>query len=542
MDIGEVNAYQSVYGFIRESRSTHHAKNAMIYFGKRWSFDEFFSLIGQARTALRELGLKRGDVLTLQLPNIPQNVILFYAAAAENIILDIIHPLTPLKQCVESMKDTGSSILVTSDNVLSKNEDKGVYGDIKIVYCRVGGFVGLAKRAAINIKSGIKAFLPSYTDLDKMILKRREYQGSDNGTDDYPCCILHSGGTTAVPKKIELSHHALNRMVQRKEYYIKGVDLSDRVCLSVLPSFHGFGLCMNVHTSASLGMTQLVVPKFRAKEAVRLINKYKVYMVNGVPAIFYGLMKVKSFGVKTASSVERCFVGGDNVSDALIKRFNKQVTGDENKRVMFQGYGMTECVAVCALNVPEFYREGTVGRAIPEVDIEVIADGVVQPRGTEGELCVSGDILMNEYFNDSTATQNAKVYVGDKRFIKTGDWGVVDNDGYIRFKQRIKHVILRKGVNIFPAEVENVIGQLPYVEKCCVVGKIKGNENTQTVYAYVKLRDKALRTEQTKEDIKNYVAKHLIRYAVPETVIFTAVFPRTPVGKIDTKYFENRDD
>lgn len=80
------------------------------------------------------------------------------------------------------------------------------------------------------------------------------------------------------------------------------------------------------------------------------------------------------------------------------------------------------------------------------------------------------------------------------------------------------------------------------MEKCCVVGKIKGNENTQTVYAYVKLRDKNLRTEETKEEIKKYAAKHLIRYAVPETVIFTATFPRTPVGKIDTKYFENRND
>ncbi len=542
MRIEDVNAFQSVYGFIRDSKATHSARKAMIYCGRTIDFPAFFSLIEKARTALRSFGLKKGDVITLQLPNIPQNVIIFYAAAAENLVLDIIHPLTPLRQTAESMKETGSRFLVTSDNVLLRGDEKFFASDIKIAFCRISAYAKGLKKLVIRFKTGGTKLLGGFIDFDRLISVSEECGDEDRGSDDVPCCILHSGGTTAQPKKIVLSHHALNCMIQRRHYIVSGTDLSDKVCLSVLPSFHGFGLCMNVHASSALGMTQLIMPKFRSREAVRLIKKYKAFMLSGVPAIFYGLMKVRSFDPRHAGSLKRCFVGGDNVSDALVRRFNKCVTGSEDERVMFQGYGMTECVAVCALNVPDGYREGTVGRAIPGVDVEVVRDGKIMPRGTEGELCVAGNILMNGYFKDEEGTANAEVFVDGKRFIRSGDWGLVDEDGFVRFKQRIKHVIMRKGVNVFPAEVENVIGSLPYVEKCCVVGKIKGNENTQTVYAYVKLRDKNFRTEETKEEIKKYAAKHLIRYAVPETVIFTATFPRTPVGKIDTKYFENRND
>lgn len=542
MKIEDVNAYQSVYGFILDSQSVYKSEKALIYLGRTVSTDGFHALIRKARTALRSFGLKKGDIMTLQLPNIPQNVVLFYAASAENITLDIIHPLTPLKQSAESMKETGSKLLVTSDNVLLRGDERFFDSDVRVAYCRIGEFAGGIKKLMLALKSKGKADLAEFIDLDKLIRESEECVDPDRGSDDYPCCILHSGGTTDTPKKIVLSHHALNCLIKRKEYLGKGINTSDKVCLSVLPSFHGFGLCMNLHLSTSLGMTQLLMPKFRSREAVKLIKKYKVFLLNGVPAIFYGLMKVKSFNPRSASSLKRCFVGGDNVSDAMVARFNKCVTGNDKDRVLFPGYGMTECVAVCALNVPEFYREGTVGKAIPGVDVEVIKDGKILPRGSEGELCVAGDILMDGYYNDPEATENAEVFVDGKRFIKSGDWGVVDGDGYIRFKQRIKHVIMRKGVNVFPAEVENVIGMLPYVEKCCVVGKIKGHENTQTVYAYVKLRDKNLRSEETAEAIKKFASQHLIRYAVPEKVIFTATFPRTPVGKIDIKYFENRDD
>jgi len=541
-EINLMNADRNVYAFIKEAYSCHKADDAFIFYGKRMTFEAFHSLVGKARTFLRDIGAKAGDIITLCLPNIPQNAIVFYAAAAENIIVDIIHPLTPMRQIAESMTETGSRILVICDLNL-KREDSSVLGHgCVVVYARISRYMDFAHKVGYAFTKGVLEARKEWYSLDREIVIRESTDDISYCSTQYPCCILHSGGTTSLPKKIELSHKAVNRVVQRKQYYLKDLDLKNKVLYSVLPTFHGFGLCMNLHISMTYGMTQVLITKFKSKEAVKLIKKYKVDFINGVPSIFYALVKRKEFTPKTAGSINRCFVGGDNVSGELIRRFNKAVSGDENNMKLFEGYGMTEVVAVCAVNTPEYYKLGTSGRAIPDVRIEVIQGGVIQPRNTEGELCISGDTLMNGYYHDKEHTDNAVITVDGLRWMKSGDWGFVDEEGFVHFRQRIKHVIMRKGVNIFPSEVEDVINRLPFVEKCCVVGKIRGNENTQTVYAYVKLKDKLMRSDETRKAICEHAEKYLIRFAVPEVVVFTANFPKTAIGKVDVKYFENRND
>lgn len=540
--IQDINPQQSVYAFIKEAYNYHKAKTAIIYYGRSISFTKYFKLIERFATGLASIGVKRGDKVTVCLPNIPQNCISFYALSMIGAISNIVHPLMPNSEIERSMRSMGSKVLITSDSVLVKGKiDEGI-----VVWCGVSDFMDVFHKIGYSVMRRKERFSPlrryiSFFQLLKIGKNKNNVKPVDLSGNEC-ACIMHSGGTTGESKLVLHSHVALNRMICKKEYFLKGVKLAGLASYTVLPTFHGFGLCMNTHISSAYALKQIMAVKFNPKEAVKWIKKYKVNYINGVPSIFYALLKQKGFNRKTAISIDRCYVGGDNVTENLIYRFNEKVSGDKKCMKLFEGYGLTEMIAVCMLNTPECYKVGTGGKAIPGCACEVIIDDIIQPRGVEGEIYVSGDIMMMCYYNDIEGTQRVVKMINGVKWLKTGDWGYVDEDGFLHFKQRVKHVIIRKGANVFPCEIEDIINRLDYVKQCCVVGKYINKEDSQTIYAYVNLMDKNMRNEKTVEAIKKYVSENAVKFAVPEKVIFTKKFPRTIIGKIDIKYFENRPD
>ena len=337
------------------------------------------------------------------------------------------------------------------------------------------------------------------------------------------------------PKTVAVSNAALNRTASKTDFYVSGIDLKGKCMYSVLPCFHGFGLSMNLHLGLLFGMKQIMVAKFDAKQAVRLIKKHRVNIINGVPTIFNALLKQEGFNRKSASSLIRCFVGGDSVPASLVDSFNIAVTGSEENHVLFCGYGLTETIAVCAVNTPEFYRENSCGKSVTNSRCEVIADGKIRERGTEGELCITSDAMMQYYLGDEAATASAIQEHDGKLWIHTGDWGTVDKDGYIFFKQRMKHIIIRKGENIFPSEIEAAINQLDFTEQCCVVGRTNPKSATQFVCAYVRTKDGCKNDAETVMKIKKKVELSVAKFAVPEKIVFVDSFPKTAIGKIDAK-------
>lgn len=540
MQIQDIDPGKSVYSFIEEARELHKARVAIIYYGTRISFGKYFDHIRRFASGLRKAGVKKGDTVTLCLPNIPQNCIAFYAVALIGGVSNIIHPLMPVEEIKGSMKRAGSKVLIASDSVLVKGEIR----EAEVIWCSVSDYMDPAHKVAYAFITRKNKFRPlkNYRHFNEILRTGSRDIKAEELTGEECAVIMHSGGTTGTPRLVLHSHKALNSMMKKKECFLKGIDLAGKSAYTVLPSFHGFGLCMNTHISSTYAVRQIMAVKFNPKEAVRWIKKYRIQFINGVPAIFNALIKLKKFNKKTAGSIDRCYVGGDNVPDELIKRFNFAVTGDENKMKLFEGYGLTEMIAVCMLNTPEEYKLHTVGKAIPGCRCEIIKDGRVLPRGEEGEVYVGGDVMMIGYFEGKGKSSLPLVEADGEKWLNTGDWGYVDEEGYLHFKQRVKHVIIRKGVNVFPSEIEEIINRLDYVKQCCVVGKQRGDDGSQTVYAYVCLMDRNLRTEKTAEAIKQYVSRYAVKAAVPEKIVFTAKFPRTIIGKIDVKYFEDRPE
>ncbi|MDD4290850.1 MAG: class I adenylate-forming enzyme family protein [Clostridia bacterium] len=526
---------KNAYAYIADCNRGKMSAQALDFYGRKFSYQKLFGLIELCSNGLSELGVGRNSVVTLCLPNIPQHIIAFYAVNRLNAICNIIHPLTPVETVKEDMKKLGSKYLIASDTVLGHSRCT----DITVIYCKVNAMMGAFKKAAYRFmdKSHFKAYRNYIDFLSLLSKKHKSYKFVETDEYDHPCCYLHSGGTTGQPKTIVIGNGALNSLADNVSWYLCDFDRSAFSVYSVLPMFHGFGLGINIHTTLSVGSKQYLIAKFNPNEAVKMVADKKVNMINGVPSLFRSLLSCKAYRKGSLSNLKLCFMGGDTFTKEFVDKFNAEVTGSSDKRVLYVGYGLTEVIAICAMNNPFHYKDGSCGTAPEGFYVETFADGKMLERGMNGEICVSGATLMLEYKDDKKATDEVIFEYDGKRWLRTGDYGYVDKDGFLFFIQRMKHIIVRKGVNIFPSEVEAVINQLDFVKKSCVMGVDTVNQ-TQKVRAYVQLNENLELTDEIKDyythTICESVKKKLVRYAVPEEIVYVDGFPRTKVGKIDT--------
>ena len=533
----------SVYEMLANSASKYPSYTAVNYYGNKISYQDLVSETEKCAAALKSAGCGQGDHVAVILPNLPQAVMLFYACSRIGAICDMIHPLSAVNELKTYIESSDAKYIFAFEDVLS---NLAFLADSNRKICSVSASDYLPSLARIGFRlqsrhdkaagsyEGFKTFISSgEKDLD--ILSGVAYTDQDE-----PCAMLYTGGTTGKNKGVLLTSRNFNYTA------IEAIDscaclLPGDKLLAVLPVFHGFGLGVGVHTVMAYGGTSVLLPIFKLKRFLKLIEKYKPEVIAGVPAI-YGAMIANDMDVDM-SFVKLVISGGDRLPPEMQRDFNALLRRHGSKAVIRQGYGLTECLSGVCLMPPGCTKENCLGLPYKDNDIMIVdpdTDESCEP-GAKGEIIISGPSVMKGYFAESEETDAAlKVRSDGRIWLYTGDAGHKDEEGYVFFDARIKRMIVSNGYNIYPSVIEDLICSVEGVRECAVAGvpdELRG-EICKAFIVYDSVSEDA-NTEVLKQ-VKDKLSANVSKFALPKAYITMESLPRTALGKIDHETLANK--
>ena len=531
----------SMYEALKEVVLKYESRTAINYFGKKLSYREFLNLIDKAALAFRSQGVRRGDIVTICMPNTPEAMVAFYAINKIGAISNMIHPLSGEVEIKEYLTSTNSVMLVMIDVCYDKVKniikDTSVYKTI-VVSARdsMPFFTGLGYQISQGFKIKGPTKSEAYLYWNDFLKKASGYNNllDIKISRDDPAVILHSGGTTGKPKGIILSNGNFNALTEQAKIVFNDVEVGDRV-LGIMPIFHGFGLGVSTIGPFILGCELIMVPQFNAKKFDKLLEKYKPNVIFGVPTLYEALAGTKN-DYLDLSGLKYAISGGDSLSRNLIKRVNDYLSSHNAKIKISQGYGMTESLAAVALSYGEAYREDSIGIPFPGNYIKIVTPETQEevPYGEDGEICISGPTVMLGYLdNEKETNEMLQIHKDGMIWLHTGDIGMMDSNGILYYKQRLKRLIISSGYNIYPSHIEEVIEGHPSVLKCSVIG-IPHPYKVEVPKAFIVLKND-YNPLTVKASIKEYCKKNLASYAIPKEFEFRKSLPKTLIGKVDFK-------
>ena len=528
----------SMYEALKEGVLKYESRTAINYFGKKLSYREFLNLIDKAALAFRSQGVRRGDIVTICMPNTPEAMIAFYAINKIGAISNMIHPLSGEVEIKEYLTSTNIVMIdVCYDKVKNIIKDTSVYKTI-VVSARdsMPFFTGLGYQISQGFKIKGPTKSEAYLYWNDFLKKASGYNNllDIKISRDDPAVILHSGGTTGKPKGIILSNGNFNALTEQAKIVFNDVEVGDRV-LGIMPIFHGFGLGVSTIGPFILGCELIMVPQFNAKKFDKLLEKYKPNVIFGVPTLYEALAGTKN-DCLDLSGLKYAISGGDSLSRNLIKRVNDYLSSHNAKIKISQGYGMTESLAAVALSYGEAYREDSIGIPFPGNYIKIVTPETQEevPYGEDGEICISGPTVMLGYLdNEKETNEMLQIHKDGMIWLHTGDIGMMDSNGILYYKQRLKRLIISSGYNIYPSHIEEVIEGHPSVLKCSVIG-IPHPYKVEVPKAFIVLKND-YNPLTVKASIKEYCKKDLASYAIPKEFEFRKSLPKTLIGKVDFK-------
>lgn len=499
------------------------------------SMTRLFSDIEKMASFISSKGIKKGDVVTAFLPSCGHAFIVFYALSKIGVISNFVHPMTPPQQLLEIMKHTNSKGLFMLD--LFAGAFASVINEHMTIVCSTSDFCeGVALRYAKGNEMQ-NAHVPEHENviryMDIMAMDLPPVPDADHmGKED--AIYLHGGGTTGKSKTIIHSNYSFNSLA-RGLYILDNqhVYLDDR-SMCTLPCFHAYGLGGAMHYAICNAFGPIMIPKLDPLQANELIRKYKVTEILSVPKMFEKLVEAPNFENEGTKNLAMVFAGGDVVSNEFVDKFDGIMKKHGARARMCRGYGLTEMCAVCTTNSDFYYKKESTGYPLYCVDLEIWDDDCNElPAGEIGEIVFGGDTMMNRYLPDDVI-QESGIYTdkNGKNWVRTGDMGYLDEDGFIFFSGRKKRIIIIAGYNIYPATIEEHIYKLDYVNEVCAVQGYN-DEGKPDVKLCISLKDPEADKDAVAKQLLDYCAEHIEGYACPRRVEFHDLLPRTKMEKID---------
>ena len=539
---------KSIYHYMKDEVGNDKDFIALNYFDNRISYNDLFNSINLCARALREFGVKEGDIVTICMPNMPEAIYAFYAINKIGAVADIIHPLSSPEQVKFYLKESKSRYLFLVDFDYEKYKDiipeTLVY---KTILASPKESMPLALNIGYTLTRSIKTKKPKFIDTAYMSWKEflkhgvsniREFEADVKSTD--LALILHSGGTTGTPKGIMISNYSFNAIAQQSGVNVIDVRPKDKI-VTILPIFHGFGLGICVHTPLCLKVETILMPEYNANRFYKIWKYNKPHVILGVPTLWEGMMSNKKFSDVDMSQLKYIISGGDFLSIQAETRINNFLHKHGAKVNILKGYGMTESVAATCYTFPGTNEPGSIGIPMVGNNYKICDPETLKelPLGTEGEICVNGPTLMMGYLNNKEETKKViKKHKDGKKWLHTGDIGYISPNGIVYYTGRLKRMIVVSGFNVYPNIIEKTISKHQSVDKVCVIG-IPHPYKMHVPKAFVVLRDGIHPSTKIKKEIKELCKKELDTHSVPKEIEFRNDLPKTLYNKIDYKSLEN---
>ncbi|MFH1953158.1 MAG: long-chain fatty acid--CoA ligase [Pseudomonadota bacterium] len=507
---------------IEDAVRENHGRVAMLYGGEEITYDTLGNQIGHFASALYALGVTKGQTVALFLPNCPQFAIAYYGALKIGAMVTALSPLFMTPEVDFQLKDSRAQTLVIHAEFWPRVEPLLKSLPLCHVIVVAEGMDGFSGPPSMEIRL-FDNLLGSETAPAPPV-------AIDPGTD--VAALQYTGGTTGRPKAAMLTHqNIVANIVQNRPYWVlieKKDGVRRPVVMSVLPWYHIYGQTVDLSTALCLGGTLVVLPHFEAELVLRTIQETRAHVFMGVSTMFLKLLNEPDLGKYDLTSLKWCNNGATIIPSETVKEFEK-VTGVR----IVEGYGLSEASPVTHTTTPYLKRKiGAVGPPIPNTLQAIIDPETCEflPLGESGEVIVHGPQVMKGYWGRRRESEDVFLWVEGLKWLRTGDIGQLDEDGYLTIVDRSKELIKYKGHSVYPSEVEEVLYQHPAVSQAAVIG-VPDPIAGENIKAFVVLRedfDGILK----EEELIQFVRERLAAYKYPRAIEFRSDIPKSPVGKI----------
>lgn len=542
---------KTMYEMFKAARDRLPQNPAYMFQGASTTFDTMHEHILTIAAAFEAHGIKAGDTVTLCMPNIPQAIETLYALNRIGVTVSLIHPLSAEKEIVHYLTLSESKAILVPDlfydKVLEATEE--IDRDIDIIVARMQDYLKFPLNVGYWAKDGRK-----YT---KYPMKGKgtawkDYMKAGQGKTtevapfdkDHCAIILYSGGSTGAPKGILLSDLNFNALALQCVVAIDFDFFRDIRFLAAMPVFHGFGLGVGIHTILINNGCDVLIPTVNTKSYSEAMQKFHPNMIAGVPTLFKMLIESEYMKDADVSYLMGMFSGGDAIPVPLKRDVDKYLKEHGASIQVREGYGLTETVTASCLTPRTKYKEGSIGVGYPDTIYKIVKPGTEEflSAGQEGEIAIKGPSVMLGYKDQPEETAKTMwVHENGELWLHTGDMGHMDEEDFVYFHQRMKRMIITSGYNVSPAQVENAINELDYVDYSCVIG-IPDPYKMQRIKAFVVLKDGVEGTEELKKDIVDECRKSVAGYALPRLIEFRDELPKTLVGKVAFHALEEEEE
>ena len=526
----DVENYNSIIELIEVNVEKYNDKVAFSNMGVSMSYKEVDRLSNDFASYLtHKCGLKKGDRIALQMPNILQFPVALFGAIKAGIIVVNTNPLYTEREMKHQFKDSGAKASVILANFAHHLEKIIDQTDIEhVVITEIGDLFPSTKRMLVNgIIKYVKKMVPAYKiPQAKAFLtcieegKQYDYKPASSSREDI-AFLQYTGGTTGVAKGAMLTHgNIIANMNQIFAWMSPKFVEGKEIIVTPLPLYHIFSLTVNCLALMCYGGHNVLITNPRdIPDFIKTLKKYPFTVLTGVNTLFNALLANKDFSSVDFSHVKLSVAGAMALQDSVAKKWF-EVTGTK----VIEGYGLTEASPVLTCNpVDDSEQRGTIGLPVPNTEIKLVdEEGNTVPEGEAGELCGRGPQVMKGYWERPEETAQT---IRDG-WLHTGDVAQMLPDGFFKIVDRKKDMILVSGFNVYPNEIEDVVAAHPAVHEVAAVG-VPDEKSGEAVKIFVVKKDNV-----TSDELREFAKMNLTGYKVPRFVEFRDDLPKSNVGKI----------
>jgi long-chain acyl-CoA synthetase len=517
-----------LFDFLEQSTGKYPENRALSYLGNTISYAELDRLVNKAANIFLQLGVRKGDRVALYLANTPQYIIALYGALKIGAIAVPINPLYQSAEVTYELQDCGANTIVVMSRfyplVQKIRHDTELQN---IIVTNVKAFFPPITRLLFTLfkeKEDRVTIGPNDHQFEILMQQSRESRPEATVESDDVALLQYTSGTTGTPKGVMLSHYNLVVNALQCRTWVTDTKEGEEVILGWLPFFHSFGMTACLNFTISCAGTLVLIPNPKDLPYIlKTIEKEQVSIMPGVPTMYAALGNYKDIAKYNLRSIRACISGGAPLLEGNKRRF-ETVTGAK----LVEGYGLSEASPVTHANpINGLNKIGCIGIPMPDTECRIVdmksGEQGLEP-GKTGELIIRAPQVMLGYWNSPEATGK----VIRDGWLYTGDIVRMDEDGYFQIIDREKDIIIVKGFNVFPTEIEKVICAHPKVQEAAVVGiphEYKGEE----IKAYVILHEGC---DTTEDELIEYLRTAIARYKIPSSIEFIDSLPKNVMGKL----------